>query len=189
LLGDIWVLLAPLGLGALVGVLMLVQGWRQKRATRDWAETEHRFRVAVEAARCGVWEWDLEAEEVTLSDYMATLLGLPEGGVVPAATVLGRVHPKYRELVEHALRQAATFGAFETTFPVTGPNSTIRWIDAGVRRAANATRAASSTSSASRWTSPRPAAPRPRPRPPKAGCATASRAFPTPSPCSTATAG
>jgi two-component system cell cycle sensor histidine kinase PleC len=130
LLGDIWVLLAPLGLGALVGVLMLVQGWRQKRATRDWAETEHRFRVAVEAARCGVWEWDLEAEEVTLSDYMATLLGLPEGGVVPAATVLGRVHPKYRELVEHALRQAATFGAFETTFPVTGPNNTIRWIDA-----------------------------------------------------------
>jgi two-component system cell cycle sensor histidine kinase PleC len=120
----------PLGLGALVGVLMLVQGWRQRRATRDWAETEHRFRVAVEAARCGVWEWDLEAEEVTLSDYMATLLGLPEGGVVPAATVLGRVHPKYRELVEHALRQAATFGAFETTFPVTGANSTIRWIDA-----------------------------------------------------------
>jgi two-component system cell cycle sensor histidine kinase PleC len=130
LLGDLWVLLAPLGLGALVGALMMVQGWRQKRATRDWAETEHRFRVAVEAARCGVWEWDLEAEEVTLSDYMATLLGLPEGGVVPAATVLGRVHPKYRELVEHALRQAATFGAFETTFPVTGPNSTIRWIDA-----------------------------------------------------------
>jgi two-component system cell cycle sensor histidine kinase PleC len=130
LLGDVWVLLAPLGLGVLVGVLMLVQGWRQGRATRDWAETEHRFRVAVEAARCGVWEWDLEAEEVTLSDYMATLLGLPEGGVVPAATVLGRVHPKYRELVEHALRQAATFGAFETTFPVTGANSTIRWIDA-----------------------------------------------------------
>lgn len=130
LLGDIWVLLAPLGLGGLVGTLMMVQGWRQKRASRDWAETEHRFRVAVEAARCGVWEWDLEAEEVTLSDYMATLLGLPEGGVVPATTVLGRVHPKYRELVEHALRQAATFGAFETTFPVTGPNSTIRWIDA-----------------------------------------------------------
>ncbi|NBW09018.1 MAG: PAS domain-containing protein [Caulobacteraceae bacterium] len=130
LLGDAWVLLAPLALGAIVGAMMLVQGWRQRRATRDWAETEHRFRVAVEAARCGVWEWDLEAEEVTLSDYMATLLGLPEGGVVPAATVLERVHPKYRELVEHALRQAATFGAFETTFPVTGANSTIRWIDA-----------------------------------------------------------
>jgi len=130
LLGDIWVLLAPLGLGAVVGILMMLQVWRQKRATRDWAETEHRFRVAVEAARCGVWEWDLEAEEVTLSDYMATLLGLPEGGVIPAATVLGRVHPKYRELVEHALRQAATFGVFETTFPVTGPNNTIRWIDA-----------------------------------------------------------
>jgi two-component system cell cycle sensor histidine kinase PleC len=190
LLGDIWVLLGPLGLGALVGVVMLLQSWRQRRASRDRAETEHRFRVAVEAARCGVWEWDLEAEEVTLSDYMATLLGLPEGGVVPAATVLARVHPKYHELVEHALRQAATFGAFETTFPVTavqaGPSA---GSTPGVRRAANATKAASSTSSASRWTSPRPAAPRPRPRPPRADCATASRAFRTPSPCSTATAG
>ena len=130
LVGEIWVLAAPLGLGLMVGLLMLMQGWRQRRASKDWAETEHRFRVAVEAARCGVWEWDLEAQEVTLSDYMATLLGLPEGGVVPAATVLDRVHPKYRELVEHALRQAATFGAFETTFPVTGANNTVRWIDA-----------------------------------------------------------
>lgn len=130
LLGDIWVLAAPLGLGLMVGLLMMAQAWRQGRTSKDWAETEHRFRVAVEAARCGVWEWDLEAEEVTLSDYMATLLGLPESGVVPAATVLGRVHPKYRELVEHALRQAATFGAFETTFPVTGANNTVRWIDA-----------------------------------------------------------
>lgn len=129
-LDDLWVLVAPIGLGVVVGLVMLWQAWRQKRAVKDWAETEHRFRVAVEAARCGVWEWDLEAEEVTLSDYMATLLGLPEGGVVPAATVLARVHPKYRELVEHALRQATTFGAFETTFPVTGANNTVRWIDA-----------------------------------------------------------
>ena len=130
LLGDLWVLAAPIGLGLLVGLLMIAQGWRQRRVGKEWAESEHRFRVAVEAARCGVWEWDLAAEEVTLSDYMATLLGLSDGGVVPASTVLDRVHPKYRELVEHALRQAAAFGAFETTFPVTGANNTVRWIDA-----------------------------------------------------------
>ncbi|CAN5203895.1 cell cycle histidine kinase PleC [soil metagenome] len=129
-LGDLWVLIAPLALGALVVALVLVQGWRQRRAGRDWADTEHRFQVAVEAARCGVWEWDLDAEDVVLSDYMATLLGLPEGGTTPASTVLERVHPKYRQRVEHALRQAAAFGAFETTFPVMGPNNTVRWIDA-----------------------------------------------------------
>lgn len=130
LFSDAWVLLAPIGLGLLVIALMMMQGRRQKKAGRAWAETEHRFRVAVEAARCGVWEWDMEAEEVLVSDYMAELLGLPEGGTVAAADVFGRVHPKYREMVEHALRQASTFGTFETTFPVSGPNNTVRWIDA-----------------------------------------------------------
>ena len=130
LLGDVWVLAAPIALGLLVVVLLLLQRWRQKRAGRDWAETEHRFRVAVEAARCGVWEWDLDLEEVVISDYMATLLGLPQGGVVAAEDVFAQVHPKYREIVQHALSQAATFGAFETTFPVTGLDGAVRWIDA-----------------------------------------------------------
>ncbi len=130
LLDDIWLLTGPIALGLMVLGLMLLQQWRQRRASRAWEETEHRFRVAVEAARCGVWEWDLEADEVVLSDYMATLLGLPEGGVVPAEAVLARVHPKYRELVGHALRQAATFGAFETTFPAQGADGSMRWIDA-----------------------------------------------------------
>ena len=130
LLGDMWVLIAPLGLGLLVGLMMMVQSWQQKRASKDWAETEHRFRVAVEAARCGVWEWDLDAGELVVSDFMAELLGLPAGGAVKAEDVMERIHPRYRDLVEHALRQAATFGAFEVTFPVPLETGGARWIDA-----------------------------------------------------------
>ena len=130
MLGDLWVLIAPVGLGLMVIALMMAQNRRQDRASQVWAESEHRFRVAVEAARCGVWEWELDQEEVDVSDYMAALLGLPEGGKVPQAAVFERVHPKYRDLVQHALHQAATFGSFETTFPVSGANNTVRWIDA-----------------------------------------------------------
>ncbi len=129
-ISDLWLLIAPLGLGVLVLGLALLQRWRQSRASKAWAETEHRFRVAVEAARCGVWEWDLNAGEVTVSDYMAELLGLPEGGVVSAEAVMERIAPRYRDLVEHALRQAATFGAFEVTFPVPIATGGARWIDA-----------------------------------------------------------
>lgn len=129
-ISDLWLLIAPLGLGVLVLGLALLQRWRQSRASQAWAETEHRFRVAVEAARCGVWEWDLNAGEVTVSDFMAELLGLAEGGVVGAEAVMERIHPRYRQLVEHALRQAATFGAFEVTFPVQTATGATRWIDA-----------------------------------------------------------
>lgn len=29
-------------------------------------DSEQRFRMAVEAARCGIWEWDLASDEVFL---------------------------------------------------------------------------------------------------------------------------
>ena len=130
LLSDAWVLIGPLGLGALIIALMMLQQWMQTRTSRIWADTEQRFRVAVEAARCGVWQWDLNEGEVELSDYMASLLGIKGKGTVAASAVMERIHPKYRDAFEHALRQAAAYGAFETTFPVAGPDGKARWIDA-----------------------------------------------------------
>ncbi|QQQ20134.1 PAS domain-containing protein [Brevundimonas vitis] len=130
LLDDAWVLLAPVVIGAMVLLLVLIQQARQRGLRKEFAETERRFRVAVEGARCGVWEWDLEADQVTVSDYMAVMLGLERGGVVPAEIVMARVHPRYRDPLLHALRQAATFGAFEASFPVPDPQGRARWIDA-----------------------------------------------------------
>ncbi|RZJ82974.1 MAG: PAS domain-containing protein, partial [Brevundimonas sp.] len=130
LLDDAWVLAAPLAVGVIVMLLMLLSAWRRGRSRQQWAVSENRFRVAVEAARCGVWEWDLQGESVTVSDYMADMLGLPEGGSVPTEAVMARIHPRYRPEVEHALSQAATFGAFEVTFPVAAPDGRARWIDA-----------------------------------------------------------
>ena len=129
-ISDLWLVIAPIGLGVLVLGLALLQRWRQSRASNVWAESEHRFRVAVEAARCGVWEWNLDTETVEVSDYMAALLGLPGGGSVTSAAVIEQIHPRYRDLVEHALRQAATFGAFEVTFAVPMEGGGARWIDA-----------------------------------------------------------
>jgi two-component system cell cycle sensor histidine kinase PleC len=130
LLDDAWVLMAPLLVGVLVLLAVLLQQARSARAGREWAETERRFRIAVEGARCGVWEWDLEREEVILSDYMAVMMGVEQPGAMPAAAFIERVHPDYREALMHALRQAATFGAFEASFPVPDVNGRPRWIDA-----------------------------------------------------------
>jgi two-component system cell cycle sensor histidine kinase PleC len=130
LLSDVWVLAVPALLGAMVLGLFAWQHWRQSRARKNWAENEHRFQVAVEAARCGVWEWDLDAGTVIVSDYMAALLGIPSGGTLSAETVGERVHPRYRDAFQHALRQAGTFGVFESVFPVVLPEGGARWIDA-----------------------------------------------------------
>lgn len=130
MLSDVWVLVTPVMLGLGVLTLLLFQRWRQARASREWASAEKRFRIAVEAAKCGVWEWDLEADEVTLSDYMATMLGFPQGGVVETEAVMARIHPRFRDEVAHALRQATAYGAFEVTFAVPMESGGVRWIDA-----------------------------------------------------------
>ena len=130
LLDDAWLLTAPFAIGVLVLLLTLLQQRRQAGISREWAASERRFRGAVEAARCGVWDWDLESGQILLSDYMADLMGLERTGAVSAEAMMERIHPRYREAVEHAVRQAETFGAFEVSFPVPDPQGRARWIDA-----------------------------------------------------------
>ena len=127
---DLWVLGPPIAIGLFTLALVLMMQRRQMGISREWAASERRFRGAVEAAHCGVWDWDLEAEQVTVSDYMATLMGLDRSGPVPEAMVMARIHPRYREAVQHALRQAQTYGSFEVSFPVPDEAGRARWIDA-----------------------------------------------------------
>ncbi|HYD28945.1 ATP-binding protein [Brevundimonas sp.] len=130
LLDDAWVLTAPFVIGVLVLLLSLLQQRKQAGISREWAASERRFRGAVEAARCGVWDWDLESGQILLSDYMADLMGLERNGTTTAEAMMERIHPRYRGAVEHALRQAETFGTFEVSFPVPDEQGRARWIDA-----------------------------------------------------------
>ncbi|MGZ9114066.1 MAG: PAS domain-containing protein, partial [Brevundimonas sp.] len=130
LLDDAWVLTAPVGIGAFVVLLALLLQRRQQGISQKWADSEQRFRGAVEAARCGVWEWDTDSDLVTISDYMAQLMGLEQRGAVTTDEMLARIHPRYHDAVLHALRQAQTFGAFDVSFPVSDAQGKARWIDA-----------------------------------------------------------
>ena len=130
LMDDAWVLTAPFVIGVLVLLLAKLQERKQVGISREWAASERRFRGAVEAARCGVWDWDLETGQILLSDYMADLLGVERSGAVTAEAMMARIHPRYREAVTHALRQAETFGTFEVSFPVPDAQGRARWIDA-----------------------------------------------------------
>jgi two-component system cell cycle sensor histidine kinase PleC len=129
-LNDLWVLGPPIGIGLFTLVLVVIMQRRQMGISREWAASERRFRGAVEAAHCGVWDWDVEAGQVMISDYMASLLGLDRSGALPDTVIMERIHPRYREAVEHALRQAQTYGAFEVSFPVPDEQGRARWIDA-----------------------------------------------------------
>ena len=112
-----WVLI-PLGVAFLLGLLLFNQSRRVEAAQQDAFDSEQRFRMAVEAARCGIWEWDLATDEMFMSDVTGGMLGWGGGGVVSGQEVLERVSQDHRERLRQALSTAAVYGAFDVSFRV-----------------------------------------------------------------------
>ncbi|MCI3181145.1 ATPase [Caulobacter sp. CCUG 60055] len=127
---DLVSLVAPLAIGVALIVLLLLQGRKAKQVQQAASVSEKRFRIAVEAARCGIWEWDLHEDRVFMSDVTGAILGWGGGGVVSGREVLERVAADHRDRVRQALTSAAAYGAFDVSFRVPNRNGRSAWIDA-----------------------------------------------------------
>ncbi len=125
----VW-LIAPLLVAVGLGVTLILESRRMEQAHATSTDSEQRFRMAVEAARCGIWEWDLVTDTIFMSDVTAALFGW-RGGTVDGQQVLDRVSPGHRDGLRDALATAAIYGGFDVSFRV--PSLTAGrpvWIDA-----------------------------------------------------------
>jgi two-component system cell cycle sensor histidine kinase PleC len=129
--GQFTWLLIPLAAAFLLGLLLLVQSRNVEVAQQAFLDSEQRFRLAVEAARCGIWEWDLTEDKMFMSDVTGAIFGYGGGGVVDGAEVLDRISPEHRDRVREALTTAAAYGGFDVSFRVPSPQGGRPvWIDA-----------------------------------------------------------
>jgi len=115
--------------GAVLCGVFFAQGARMRRTEEALQEAERRFRIAVDAARCGVFEWMLSDDEVYLTDLLAKLMGAEAGGKFSGARFLELVHPDDQAAVRNALKTAAAAGAAEFTFRA-GPADRPIWLQA-----------------------------------------------------------
>ncbi|WP_299014656.1 histidine kinase dimerization/phospho-acceptor domain-containing protein, partial [uncultured Caulobacter sp.] len=125
-------LLIPLAAGIALALLLVIQSRKSEAAQREFIDSEQRFRLAVEAARCGIWEWDLNADEVFLSDVTGAMFGWGGGGVVSGQDILDRIAPDHRDRLRKALANAAMYGAFDVSFrvPAAAQGQRSLWVDA-----------------------------------------------------------
>jgi len=130
LVSNLFSLLAPLVIGSALAWMLLVQIRKAEDAQKAHAETERRFRLAVEAARCGIWEWDLTNDQMFMSDVTGAILGWGGGGIAGGAEIIGRVAPEHRERVRQTLDGARSYGAFDVSFRVPDRDGRSAWIDA-----------------------------------------------------------
>ena len=117
--------------GRIQQVLGLAQDvTERKKAAEALAESEERLRLAAEAGRVGVVEWDLLADESRCSDVLIEIFGYPPDKRNPSyADFLERVHPEDRERVRHALDASIAAGApHELEFRIVRPDGEVRQV-------------------------------------------------------------
>lgn len=129
---DFWASYTPhhgLG-GAVRGVNVVVQDITvQKETERELRRREERLRLALDVARIGFWDWDIDADEIHWSENLYALFGLSAAtfeGTLDA--FLATVHPDDRARVRSAIDATVAHGApYEIEFRVALPGGSIRW--------------------------------------------------------------
>ncbi len=98
----------------LLGVVIDVT--ERREAEEALRAGEERLRLATEAAELGVWEVDLDADEVRWSPELLALFGLDADDAMTRERSLTLVHPDDRQVVTRAWAAAKRGGSFAAEF-------------------------------------------------------------------------
>lgn len=103
----------------------------RKRAEEAAIESETRMKLALEASKAGVWEWNLINNNVQWSEENFRLLGYEPNSVEPKYELwLDRVHPDDREKVNAQIVDAVEKRSdLDIEFRILLPDNSIRWIN------------------------------------------------------------
>jgi two-component system, LuxR family, sensor kinase FixL len=99
------------------------------RLSRSLTESESRMQLASEAAKLGMWTWDVAHDSVWATDRARALFGFSASEPLSLARVLGTSHVEDRAALEHAIRKAvAGKSELELEHRVADPDGAVRWV-------------------------------------------------------------
>ena len=121
-----------MGVVAMTGLLFGAIAAQHRQARESAQLSAQRLVLALNAARMGVWDWDVATGEVRWSGELEPLHGLPKGGFAGTYEAFSAlIHPDDRERVESAIRKAVEARApYEEQFRILGADGVARWTDA-----------------------------------------------------------
>ncbi len=87
------------------------------RAVQALRDSEQRFQRAVSGARIGIWDWDLDANEVSISrGFLPQVHDRLQDGLCAADDFIAAIHPDDRERMAAVLRRVAERARSGETF-------------------------------------------------------------------------
>lgn len=106
LIFHILLLVAPLGTAIALFVRLRNETDKLGVTEQRLRDSEGRLRLAIESARCGVWDWDLETDEVVLTDSFAQLIGRERGKRMTGPELLLLFTEEDRHRIKSAMRSS-----------------------------------------------------------------------------------
>lgn len=105
---------------------------RVDERTAELSAVAARLNLAMDVARLGTWDWNLETNDIVWSEGHFALHGYTPGEVQPSYDAWReRVHPEDLPGIERAVQTAIeTCGAYHHVYRARHPNGTIVWCDA-----------------------------------------------------------
>ena len=104
---------------------------RTNQLARELQRSETRMSLATSGVDVDVWEWDIERDEVWVSDSRRKRLGLSERDTLSLNAYLENVHPDDHDAIRHIVRETSNqLEEFELEFRLIAPNNEIRWMRA-----------------------------------------------------------
>ena len=98
------------------------------RMHRGASENEVRWRLAIEVASMGAWEWHLTSGRMTWSTDPETLFGFPTGSLGEDLRIARLLHPEDKPIAEKAMATALETGAYEAEYRAVRPDGSIVWL-------------------------------------------------------------
>jgi PAS domain S-box-containing protein len=121
---------AYLGIVAALGYELSHDMIRAARLAHELELTEKRLTLTVDSAGVGLWEWDLNKNEIWVTPNRRAQLGLPASGKITFEHLISRWHPDDCEQVRLTLKEAVENGRdYDVEFRIVLADGSVRWIE------------------------------------------------------------
>jgi PAS domain S-box-containing protein len=101
----------------------------RKIAEEELREAKQRMELAATAAELGMWTWEIERNEIWITDKGRALFGFAPAEKLDFDRLRSRIHPEDREAVQKAVENSLRTGAeYRSEYRLALPNGQIRWM-------------------------------------------------------------